>query len=53
VLDRRLRVGLNLDAVTPELVQSTAAIMGATLGWDAGTIENSAAAYLRASVHNA
>jgi glycerol-3-phosphate dehydrogenase len=33
VLDRRLHVGLDLDAVTPALVGSVAAIMGGALGW--------------------
>jgi glycerol-3-phosphate dehydrogenase len=35
VLDRRLRTGLNLDEVTPELIRSVADIMASTLGWDA------------------
>ena len=32
VVDRRLRFGLNLDAVTPRLVRATAEIMGAHSG---------------------
>ena len=34
VIDRRLRFGLNLDVVTPELVQATVDIMGQALSWD-------------------
>jgi glycerol-3-phosphate dehydrogenase len=42
VLDRRLRTGLNLDEVTPDLVRSVADVMGSTLGWDAGEARASA-----------
>jgi glycerol-3-phosphate dehydrogenase len=45
VLDRRLRVGLNLDAVTPALVESAAAVMGAALGWDAARIRSAVTTY--------
>lgn len=38
VIDRRLRFGLNLDVVTPELVQATVDIMGEALSWDASTV---------------
>ena len=46
VVDRRLRFGLNLDAVSPQLIRATAEAMGRTLGWDALTVERAAADYL-------
>jgi glycerol-3-phosphate dehydrogenase len=46
VLDRRLSVGLNLDAVTPELVAAAAAIMGQTLGWDDETTLRATSDYI-------
>ena len=53
VIDRRLGLGLNLDAVTPEAVAAIATVMGRTLGWDDVTTGHAAADYLAASVHHA
>lgn len=49
VADRRLRFGLNLDAVTPRLIRATAEIMGATLAWNPERVTSAADAYLAAS----
>lgn len=45
VLDRRLRLGLNLDAVTSGTVQAAARTMGTTIGWDEATSLDAAADY--------
>jgi glycerol-3-phosphate dehydrogenase len=52
VVDRRLRFGLNLDAVTPGLIRATAEIMGEAMGWDQGVIDSAAGAYAVASAHS-
>lgn len=53
VLDRRLSVGLNLDAVTPDLVRSVAALMGQSLGWDDSKVVTAATNYLTATAQAA
>jgi glycerol-3-phosphate dehydrogenase len=45
VLDRRLQVGLNLDAVTPALIHAAAVLMEQTLGWDEGSADRAAQDY--------
>jgi glycerol-3-phosphate dehydrogenase len=45
VLDRRLRLGLNLDVVATETIYATATVMGSALGWDDATVHEAAAAY--------
>ena len=46
VLDRRLRVGLNIDVVTTALVNAAAEAVGRTLGWDERAVERAALDYL-------
>jgi glycerol-3-phosphate dehydrogenase len=45
VVDRRLRLGLNLDEVTDATVLAVASEMGAALGWNLATVERAAAGY--------
>jgi glycerol-3-phosphate dehydrogenase len=39
VIDRRLRLGINLDAVTDATVREVASVMGESLGWTAVEVE--------------
>jgi glycerol-3-phosphate dehydrogenase len=45
LLDRRLRLGLNLERVASETVRAAARTMGGTMGWDDADALDAAAAY--------
>jgi glycerol-3-phosphate dehydrogenase len=45
VIDRRLRLGINLDAVPESTVRAVAEIMASVLGWDESRIEREVAGY--------
>jgi glycerol-3-phosphate dehydrogenase len=45
VIDRRLRLGINLDAVPDSTVREVADVMGVALGWDASRVDREVADY--------
>jgi glycerol-3-phosphate dehydrogenase len=45
VIDRRLRLGINLDAVPDTTVRAAAEVMGSVLGWDESRIEREVDGY--------
>jgi glycerol-3-phosphate dehydrogenase len=45
VIDRRLRLGINLDAVPDSTVRAVAEVMASVLGWDAVRVEQEVAGY--------
>jgi glycerol-3-phosphate dehydrogenase len=45
VIDRRLRLGMNLDAVPESTVRAVAEVMAPVLGWDESRIEREVAGY--------
>ena len=45
VIDRRLRLGINLDAVPDTTVRAVAEVMGSVLGWDDSRVEREVDGY--------
>lgn len=45
VIDRRLRLGINLDAVPDSTVRAVAEVMGSVLGWDEARVEREVDGY--------